>query len=54
MAENTFNNAEPKEPKPSYAITPTLASPLPYLPKSSIQFQHASLFLEVASCQEDS
>ena len=33
---------------------PTLASPSQSLPKSSIQFQHASLSLELASCQEDS
>ena len=54
LAENTFNNAELKEPKPSYAIKPTSASPSPSLPKSFIKFQHASLSLEVASCQDDS
>lgn len=54
MAANTFNNAKPKEPKPSSTIMPTLASPSSSLPKSSIQSQHTSLSLEVASCQEDS
>ena len=54
MATNNFNNVEPKEPKPSYAIMPTSTSPSPSLPKSSIQSQHAPLSLEVASCQEDS
>ena len=54
MAANTFNNAKPKEPKPSYAITPTSTSPSPSLPKYPIQSQHAPLSLEVASCQEDS
>lgn len=33
---------------------PTSASHSPSLPKSSIQFQHASLSLEVPPCQEDS
>ena len=33
---------------------PTLASPSPSLPKSSIQLQHTSLCLEVDSCQKDS
>lgn len=54
LAAKTFNNDKPKEPKPSYAIIPTSASPPPSLPKSSIQSQHASLSLEVAPCQEDS
>ena len=39
LAANIFNNVEPKEPKPLYAIMPTLACPSPSLPKSSIQFQ---------------
>ena len=54
MVVNIFNNDKPKEPKPSYAIMPTLASPSPSLPKSSIQSQQTSSSLEVASCQEDS
>ena len=39
LAVNTFNNAKPKEPKSSSTIMPTLASPSPSLPKSSIQFK---------------
>ena len=54
MDANTFDNAKPKEPKPSCTIMPTLASPSQSPPKSSIQFQQVSLSLEVASCQEDS
>ena len=53
LVANTFDNAKPKEPKPSCAIMPTLASPLQSPPNSSIQFQQASLSLKVASCQED-
>ena len=33
---------------------PTSANPSPPIAKSSIQFQHASLSLEVTSCQEES
>ena len=33
---------------------PTLASPSPSLPKSSIQFQHVSLTLKLTSCQKES
>ena len=54
LTANTFNNAKPKEPKPSYNIMDTLARPSPSLLKSSIQFQHASFSLEVATCKEDS
>ena len=54
LATNTFNNAKPKEPNLSCTIMPTSASPSSYIPKSSIQFQHASFSLGVASCQEDS
>ena len=54
MAANTFDNAKSKEPKPSCTIMPTSPSPSQSPPKSSMQFQQASLSLEVASCQEDS
>jgi hypothetical protein len=52
LATNTSNNAKSKEPKPSCTIMPTSASPSQSPPKSSIQFQHSSLSLEVGSCQE--
>ena len=45
---------KPKDHKPSYTIIPPLGSPSLALPISSIQLQHASFSLEVASCQEDS
>ena len=54
LATNTFDNAKPKEPKPSCAIMPTLVSPSQSPPKSSVQFQHVSFSLGVASCQEES
>ena len=38
LVANTFDNAKPKEPKPSCAIIPTSASPSSSIPKSFIQF----------------
>ena len=40
LATNTFDNAKPKEPKPSCTIMPISASPSPSIPKSSTQSQH--------------
>ena len=54
MDANNFDNAKPKELKPSCTIMPTSPIPSQSPPKSSIHFQQASLSLEVDSCQEDS
>ena len=54
LAENTFDNAKPKEPKLSCAIMSTSVSPSSFVTKSFIQSQQAFFSLKVASCQEDS